>query len=95
MAKKHIKTMNENFMMDDTKVAPGIAKPGIGTPVKTPPKRERETFTPRIIPKPGEQNKPQATADDVADIFLMELEKIKDTPRGEEIIKNLYDKYAR
>jgi hypothetical protein len=29
------------------------------------------------------------------DLFFEELEKAKDTPEGQEMIKNLYDKYAK
>jgi cell division septation protein DedD len=93
MAKKHIKTMNENLMMDDTKTRP---KETPVTPGTQPPKeRPDREFLPKQNPNKKERNKPQATADEVADMFLMELEKIKNTPRGEEIIKNLYNKYAR
>ena len=92
MTKKHIKTMNENFMMDDTKVAPGIKQP-VTPGTKQPPKKN--PFLPTQNPNEKEKGKPMATADEVADMFLMELEQIKDTPRGEEIIKNLYNKYAR
>ena len=87
MAKKHIKTMNERFTMDDVKTRPGIAKPGIGTPVKRPSLTKR--------PGEKEQGKPMAEYKEVIDMFFNELEQIKNTPEGEEIIKNLYNKYAK
>ena len=90
MAKKHIKTMNERFTMDDVKTHPGIAKPGIDTPVKRP-------LLPIPKKRPGEkeQGKPMAEYKEVIDMFFDELEQIKNTPEGEEIIKNLYNKYAK
>lgn len=90
MAKKHIKTMNERFTMDDVKTRPGIAKPGIDTPVERP-------FIPIPTKRPGEKEKgkPMAEYKEVIDMFFDELEQIKNTPEGEKIIKNLYNKYAK
>ena len=91
MIRKHIKSMNENFMMDDTKVAPGIKQPLPG--IKTPPKKN--PFLPTQNPNEKEKGKPMATADEVTDLFIEKLKEIKDTPEGQEIIKNLHNKYAR
>lgn len=91
MTRKHIKSMNERFLMDDTKIAP--VTPGI----QTPPKREKREnpFLPTQNPNEKEKGKPMATADEVADLFIEKLKEIKDTPEGQEIIKNLHNKYAR
>jgi len=93
MAKKHIKTMNENLMMDDTKTRPGIKTPT--TPGTQPPKERPGLPIPTQRPGEKEQGKPMAEYKEVIDMFFDELEQIKNTPEGEEIIKNLYNKYAK
>jgi hypothetical protein len=92
MAKKHIKTMNENIMMDDIKT-----RPGIKTPTTTPLTPVKRPGLPIPTRRPGEkeQGKPMAEYKEVIDMFFDELEQIKNTPEGEEIIKNLYNKYAK
>lgn len=90
MAKKHIKTMNERFTMDDVKTRPGIAQPGIGTPVRRP-----GIPIPTVRPGEKDKEKPMAKYEEVIDLFFEELEEIKNTPEGKEIIKNLYNKYAK
>jgi hypothetical protein len=90
MAKKHIKTMNERFTMDDVKTRPGIVQPGIGTPVRRP-----GIPIPTIRPGEKDKEKPMAKYEEVIDLFFEELEEIKNTPEGKEIIKNLYNKYAK
>lgn len=93
MAKKHIKTMNENFMMDDTKTRPGIKETPPGT--EEQPKERPGLPLPTRIPGKKDKEKPMAKYEEVIDLFFEELEEIKNTPEGKEIIKNLYNKYAK
>ena len=92
MAKKHIKTMNERLTMDDVKTRPGIAQPGIGTPVRRP---RPGIPIPTVLPGEKDKEKPMAKYEEAIDLFFEELEEIKNTPEGKEIIKNLYNKYAK
>ena len=90
MARKHIKTMNEQFMMGDTQTKPTTAPPVTAPPVTRP-------FRPVPTKRPSEKekSKPMAEYNKMIDLFFEELEKAKDTPEGQEMIKNLYDKYAK
>jgi hypothetical protein len=90
MSRKHIKTMNERFMMDDTQTKPTTAPPVTAPPTTRP-------FRPVPTKRPGEKEKtkPMAEYNDMIDLFFEELENIKDTPEGKEMIKNLHNKYAK
>ena len=90
MARKHIKTMNERFMMGDTQTKPTTAPPVTAPPVTRP-------FRPVPTKRPSERekSKPIAEYTKMIDLFFEELEKAKDTREGQEMIKNLYDKYAK
>lgn len=80
---------NEEFIMGDTETAPVIAPPS--TPTTTPrPWRP----IPTQVPRPGTEENPIGTFKEVMDIFFAELDKIKDTPAGKEIIKNLQSRYG-
>lgn len=90
MARKHIKTMNERFLMDDTKTKPTTAPPVTAPPVTRP-------FRPVPTKRPSEKEKtkPMAEYNEMIDLFFQELENIKDTPEGKMMIKNLHDRYAK
>ena len=91
MARKHIKAMNERFVMDDTQT-----RPGIKTPVKpaTPITRPGRPI-PTKRPGEKEQGKPMAEYQEMIDLFFETLAEIKDTPEGTKIIKNLHNRYAK
>ena len=90
MSRKHIKTMNERFIMGDTETKPTTAPPVTAPPVTRP-------FRPVPTKRPSEKEKtkPMAEYKKMIDLFFEELETIKDTPEGQAIIKNLHDKYAK
>jgi hypothetical protein len=90
MARKHIKTMNERFMMSDTQTKPTTAPPVTAPPVTRP---SRPIPTKR--PSEREQTKPIAEYNDIIDLFFNELENMKDTPEGSKMIKKLHDRYAK
>ncbi len=85
-----ISKKNEDFTYGtETAPAPVIAPPA--TPTTTPrPWRP----VPTQVPKPGTEEKPMGTFQEVMDIFFAELDKIKDTPEGQEIIKNIQNRYG-
>jgi hypothetical protein len=85
-----ISKKNEEFTYGtETAPAPVIAPPA--TPTTTPrPWRP----VPTQVPKPGTEEKPMGTFQEVMDIFFAELDKIKDTPEGQEIIKNIQNRYG-
>ena len=85
MARKHIKSMNERFMMSDTQTKPTTAPP-VTRPFRPVPTKR---------PSEKEKTKPMAEYNEMIDLFFEELENIKDTPEGQEMIKNLHDKYAK
>jgi hypothetical protein len=76
--------------MDDTKTKPTTAPPVTAPPVTRP-------FRPVPTKRPSEKEKtkPMAEYNEMIDLFFEELENIKDTPEGQEMIKNLHDKYAK
>jgi hypothetical protein len=90
MSRKHIKTMNERFLMDDTKT-----KPTTAPPVTAPPSTRPFRPVPTKRPSEKEKTKPMAEYNEMIDLFFEELDMIKDTPEGKEMIKNLHDKYAK
>ena len=90
MSRKHIKTMNERFMMSDTQT-----KPTTAPPVTAPPSTRPFRPIPTKRPSEKEQTKPMAEYAEMIDLFFEELEMVKDTPEGQEMIKNLHDKYAK
>jgi hypothetical protein len=90
MSRKHIKTMNERFLMDDTQT-----KPTTAPPVTAPPSTRPFRPVPTKRPSEKEKTKPMAEYNEMIDLFFEELDMIKDTPEGKEMIKNLHDKYAK
>ena len=90
MSRKHIKTMNERFLMDDTKT-----KPTTAPPVTAPPSTRPFRPVPTKRPNEKTKGKPMAEYENMIDLFFAELENIKDTPEGQEMIKNLHAKYAK
>jgi hypothetical protein len=90
MSRKHIKTMNERFVMDDTKTKPKTAPPVTAPPVTRP-------FRPIPTKRPSEKEKtkPMAEYKEMIDLFFEELENMKDTPEGKKMIKNLHNRYAK
>ncbi len=93
MARKHIKTMNEQALMDLETARPGIKE----RPTTTPAIPKIRPGRPIPTKRPGkkEQGKPMAEYQEIIDQFFNELEEIKDTPEGQAIIKNLHNKYAK
>ena len=91
MARKHIKSMNERFVMDapGTKQKPGIQRPA--TPSIPRPGRP----IPTKRPGEKEKGKPMAEYKEMIDLFFEELQEIKDTPEGKLMIKNLHNRYAK
>ena len=90
MDRKHIKTMNERFMMSDTET-----KPTTAPPVTAPPSTRPFRPVPTKRPSEKEKTKPMGEYNDIIDLFFEELENMKDTPEGQEMIKNLHNKYAK
>lgn len=83
------KKYEEFIIAGDTETAPVTAPPS--TPTTTPrPWRP----VPTVVPRPGTEEKPIGTFQEVMDIFFAELDKIKDTPEGQEIIKNIQNRYG-
>lgn len=92
MARKHIKSMNERFVMD----APGTKqKPGISRPDTAPPITRPGRPIPTKRPGEKEKGKPMAEYKEMIDLFFDELQEIKDTPEGKLMIKNLHNRYAK
>lgn len=85
---KYLK-MFEEFKMGPETAEPVIAPPS--TPTTTPrPWRP----VPTQVPRPGTEERPMGSFKEVMDIFFYELDKIKNTPEGQSIIKKLQDKYG-
>lgn len=85
---KYLK-MFEEFKMGPETAEPVIAPPS--TPTTTPrPWRP----VPTQVPRPGTEERPIGNFQEVMDIFFYELDKIKDTPEGQEIIKNIQSRYG-
>jgi hypothetical protein len=81
--------MNERFLMDDTKTKPTTAPP-VAPPVTRP-------FRPVPTKRPSEKEKtkPMGEYNEIIDLFFDELDKIKDTKEGRNMIKKIHDKYAK
>ena len=90
MSRKHIKTMNEQMLMNGTKTRPTTAPP-----VTTPPVTRPFRPIPTKRPSEKEKTKPMAEYKEMIDLFFEELTNIKDTPEGKEMIKNLHNKYVK
>ena len=82
--------MFEEFVITGSETAdPVVAPPA--TPTTTPrPWRP----IPTQKPKPGTEEKPMGTFEDVMSMFFNELNKIKDTSEGQEMLKNIESKYG-
>ena len=80
----------EEFRMDDVETAP-VTAPPTTTPGTTPrPWRP----IPTQKPQPGTQEKPMGTFEEVMSMFFSELNKVKDTSEGQEMLKNIESKYG-
>lgn len=90
MSRKHIKTMNEQATLADTQTKPTTAPPVTAPPVTRP-------FRPIPTKRPSEREKtkPMAEYKEIIDLFFDELERMKETPEGRKMIKNLHNKYAK
>lgn len=86
-----LKKTNEEFRMAETEEAPVvIPKPDTDTPTIPKP----WSPIPTQVPRPGTEERPIGQFDEVMSMFFSELNKIKDTKEGKEMIKNLKDKYG-
>jgi hypothetical protein len=89
--RKYIKSINEKFMM-----AEPATKPKTPTaPPSAPPREKPWSPVPTKRPSEREKTKPMGEYKKMMDSFFDELAAVKDTPEGREMIKNLYDKYAK
>lgn len=71
-----------------------LTKPTIAPPTpKTPTRPVRPIPTKR--PSEKERTKPMGEFKEVMDIFFQELNQIKNTEKGKEIIKNIHDIYVK
>lgn len=85
-----MKTYEEFRMGGEVETAP-VTAPPTTTPGTTPrPWRP----IPTQKPSPGTQEKPMGTFDEVMNMFFSELNKIKDTSEGQEMLKNIESKYG-
>jgi len=66
-------------------IAPPKTKEPITRPWRPIPTQE---------PSPGTQEKPMGTFDEVMNMFFSELNKVKDTSEGQEMLKNIESKYG-
>jgi len=83
-------TYEEFRMGDEVETAP-VTAPPTTTPGTTPrPWRP----IPTQKPSPGTQEKPMGTFDEVMNMFFSELNKVKDTSEGQEMLKNIETKYG-
>ena len=74
-----------------TETAPVTAPPKPDTPI---PSKPPLPFMPTKKPKPGTEERPMGTFEEVMSIFFSELNKIKDTSKGQEMLKNIENKYG-
>ena len=81
-----MKTYEEFRMGGEVETAPVTAPPG------TTPRPWRPIPTQK--PSPGTQEKPMGTFDEVMNMFFSELNKVKDTSEGQEMLKNIESKYG-
>ena len=85
-----MKTYEEFIMGGEVETAP-VTAPPTTTPGTTPrPWRP----IPTQKPSPGTQEKPMGTFDEVMNMFFSELNKVKDTSEGQEMLKNIESKYG-
>jgi hypothetical protein len=85
-----MKTYEEFRMGGEVETAP-VTAPPTTTPGTTPrPWRP----IPTQEPKPGTKEKPMGTFDEVMNMFFSELNKVKDTSEGQEMLKNIESKYG-
>jgi hypothetical protein len=85
-----MKTYEEFRMGGEVETAP-VTAPPTTTPGTTPrPWRP----IPTQKPSPGTQEKPMGTFDEVMSMFFTELNKVKDTSEGQEMLKNIESKYG-
>ena len=85
-----MKTYEEFRMGGEVETAP-VTAPPTTTPGTTPrPWRP----IPTQKPSPGTQEKPMGTFDEVMNMFFSELNKVKDTSEGQEMLKNIESKYG-
>jgi hypothetical protein len=81
----------EEFRMDGEVETAPVTAPPTTTPGTTPrPWRP----IPTQKPSPGTQEKPMGTFDEVMNMFFSELNKVKDTSEGQEMLKNIESKYG-
>jgi hypothetical protein len=93
--KNELKKTNEEFKMGSTEEAPVIA-PTQPETIPDEPVTPTKPWTPipTQVPRPGTQENPVGQFDEVMTMFFSELDKIKDTKEGKEMIKNLQQKYG-
>lgn len=89
--RKYIRSINERFMMAEPAIKPKTPT----APPSAPPKERPWRGIPTKRPSEREKTKPMGEYENMIDSFFAELEAIKDTPEGKEMIQNLYDKYAK
>jgi hypothetical protein len=85
---------NEEFRMGDTETAPVTTPAPETVPVTpdSPPRPWRPV--PTVVPRPGTEEHPIGEFAEVMDMFFKELDNIKDTQKGKEMIKTLQNKYG-
>ena len=86
-----MKTYEEFRMGGEVETAPVTAPPKPDTPI---PSKPPLPFMPTKKPKPGTEERPMGTFEEVMSIFFSELNKIKDTSKGQEMLKNIENKYG-
>lgn len=89
--RKYIKSINEKFMMAEPAIKPKTPT----APPSSPPKERPWRPIPTKRPSEREKTKPQFAYEEMIDMFFNELNAIKDTPEGMEMIQKLHDKYVK
>ena len=89
--RKYIKSINEKFMMAEPAIKPKTPT----APPSSPPKERPWRPIPTKRPIEREKTKPQFAYQEMIDMFFNELNAIKDTPEGMEMIQKLHDKYVK
>jgi hypothetical protein len=87
-------TKIEEFLAAEPTVKPK-APPAPATTPSTPKPRPNRPFIPSRSPKPGEESKPMALAEELAKNFLEDLRKMKGEEFAKNIIKDLYEKFVK
>ena len=90
-------TKIDEFLAAEPKVKPGAPSPTTTptTPSAPPKTRPNRPFIPSRDPKPGEESKPMALAEELTKNFLSDLRKMKDEQFAKNIIKDLYEKFVK